>query len=216
MIANVIDRRWLLGLSAGFALLAFGALWASQANAGEADQAEAFVQDLATSGIAMLESGNYTAAERELQFRNLVKKGFALDAIGKFVVGRYWRDMSKEQQAEYLELFSEWLLKTYANRLGGYSGQTLKIAKSIETDSRFKDVIVSTQINLANGQQPISADWRVRKFGGEYKIIDVSVEGASMVATQRREFETVIRKVGVDGLMNELRDRLAVLVANSG
>lgn len=216
MIANVIDRRWLLGLSAGFVLLTFGALWASQARAGEAEQAEAFVQDLATSGIAMLESGNYTAAERELQFRNLVKKGFALDAIGKFVVGRYWRDMSKEQQAEYLELFSEWLLKTYANRLGGYSGQTLEIAKSIETDSRYKDVIVSTQINLAKGQQPINADWRVRKFGSDYKIIDVSVEGASMVATQRREFETVIRKVGVDGLMNELRDRLAVLVANSG
>lgn len=216
MIADVMDRRWLQGATAGFMLMLFGALWAAQANAAETDQAEAFVQDLAASGVAMLENGNYTASERELQFRKLVKKGFALDAIGKFVVGRYWREMNKDQQAEYLELFSEWLLKTYANRLGGYSGQTLEIAKSIETDSRYKDVIVSTQIALAAGQQPISADWRVRKFGGEYKIIDVSVEGASMVATQRREFEAVIRKVGVDGLMNELRDRLAVLVANSG
>jgi phospholipid transport system substrate-binding protein len=216
MIAEVINRRWLQGITAGFMLTIFGAFWVTQANAAETDQAEAFVQDLAASGIAMLESGNYTETERELQFRKLVRKGFALDAIGKFVVGRYWREMNKDQQAEYLELFSEWLMKTYASRLGGYSGQTLEIARSIETDSRYKDVVVSTQINLANGQQPMNADWRVRKFGGEYKIIDVSVEGASMVATQRREFEAVIRKVGVDGLMDELRDRLAVLVANSG
>lgn len=216
MVAYVIDRRWLQGIIAGFVLSVFGSLWAMQANAADADQAETFIKDLAANGIAMLEDGNYTGAERELQFRKLVKTGFALDSIGKFVVGRYWREMNQEQQAEYLELFSEWLLKTYANRLGGYNGQTLQIVKSIETDSRYKDVVVSTQINLANGQQPINADWRVRKFGNEYKIIDVSVEGASMVATQRREFESVIRKVGVDGLMTELRDRLAVLVANSG
>lgn len=216
MFANVIDRRWLQGIIAGFVLSVFGSLWAMQANAAEADQAETFIKDLAANGIAMLEDGNYTGAERELQFRKLVKTGFALDSIGKFVVGRYWREMNQEQQAEYLELFSEWLLKTYANRLGGYNGQTLQIVKSIETDSRYKDVVVSTQINLANSQQPINADWRVRKFGNEYKIIDVAVEGASMVATQRREFEAVIRKVGVDGLMTELRDRLAVLVANSG
>ena len=216
MIADMMDRRWLQGILAGFAFTIFGALLAVQATAAEEQQAEGFIQELAFNGIAMLENSSATPAERELEFRKLVKKGFALEAIGKFVVGRYWRDMSADQQDEYLELFSEWLLKTYANRLGGYSGQKLLILKSMETDSRYKDVIVSTQLDLANGQPPINADWRVRKFNNDFKIIDVSIEGASMVGTQRREFESVIRKVGVDGLLNELRDRLAVLVANSG
>jgi len=216
MIADMMDRRWLQGILAGFVFTIFGALLAVQANAAEEQQAEGFIQELAFSGIAMLENSSVTPAERELEFRKLVKKGFALEAIGKFVVGRYWHDMSADQQDEYLELFSEWLLKTYANRLGGYSGQKLLILKSMETDSRYKDVIVSTQLDLANGQPPINADWRVRKFNNDFKIIDVSIEGASMVGTQRREFESVIRKVGVDGLLNELRDRLAVLVANSG
>ena len=216
MIADMMDRRWLQGILAGFAFTIFGALLAVQATAAEEQQAEGFIQELAFNGIAMLENSSVTPAERELEFRKLVKKGFALEAIGKFVVGRYWRDMSADQQDEYLELFSEWLLKTYANRLGGYSGQKLLVLKSMETDSRYKDVIVSTQLDLANGQPPINADWRVRKFNNEFKIIDVSIEGASMVGTQRREFESVIRKVGVDGLLNELRDRLAVLVANSG
>jgi phospholipid transport system substrate-binding protein len=216
MIADVMDRRWLQGLMAGFILSVFGALIAAPLHAAEGEQAEAFIEDLAVNGIAMLENSRSSDFEREQQFRNLVGKGFALQAIGKFVVGRYWRKMNAAQQEEYLELFSEWLLKTYANRLGGYDGQTLEIIKNTETDSRYKDVIVSTRVDLHNGQPPIIADWRVRKFGNDYKIIDVSIEGASMVATQRKEFESVIRKVGVEGLIDELRDRLAILLADTG
>ena len=217
MLTVASRRRWLQGIAAGIALVivvAFSASTASAASPGE--EAEAFLHDLAISGITMLEKGNYTEAERELEFRRIVRKGFALEAIGKFVVGRYWAKMTPDQQQEYQELFSEWLLKTYASRLGGYNGQTLEIVKSMETESRYNDVIVSTRVNRGEGQPPVRADWRVRKFGDEYKIIDVAVEGASMVGTQRREFESVMQKVGVTGLIDNLRERLAVLLANSG
>lgn len=217
METGVIHRQWLQGIVAGFVFAILAAMLAPSANAAApGEEAEAFLQELAVSGIAMLENREYTSEQRELEFRGIIRKGFALEAIGKFVVGRYWRDMSPDQQKEYLELFSEWLLKAYANRLGGYSGQTLEIVKSMETGSRYKDVIVSTRVNRASGQPAIIADWRVRKFGDEYKIIDVSVEGASMVGTQRKEFESVIQKVGVDGLIDNLRNRLTVLLANTG
>ena len=217
MVTGVIHRQWLKGIVAGFAFAILAAMLAPSANAAApGEEAEAFVRDLAISGITMMEQGEYTNEERELAFRNIVRKGFALQAIGKFVVGRYWRKMSPDQQNEYQELFSEWLLKGYANRLGGYGGQTLEIVKSVETDSRYKDVIVSTRVIRVNGQPPINAAWRVRKFGDEYKIIDVAVEGASMVGTQRKEFESVIQRVGVSGLIDNLRSRLAVLTADTG
>lgn len=211
-------RDWRLsGIAAGLMFAITGALMVSPAGAATAgEEAETFLHDLAISGIGMLEKGDYTDAERENEFRSIVRKGFALEAIGKFVVGRYWRKMTPEQQREYQELFSEWLLKTYANRLGGYRGQTLKIVKNSETDSRYKDVIVTTQVLRGEGQPPINADWRVRKFSGDYKIIDVAVEGASMVGTQRKEFESVIRKVGVTGLIDNLRKRLAVVRGDTG
>jgi len=217
MITGIIHRQWLQGIVAGFVFAIMAAMLAPKANADSpGEEAKAFMHDLAVTGIALLEQGEYTNEERELEFRKIVREGFALQAIGKFVIGRYWRKMTPDQQSEYQELFSEWLLKAYANRLGGYSGQTLQIIKSLETDSRYKDVIVSTRVIRVNGQPPINADWRVRKFGGEYKIIDLAVEGASMVGTQRKEFESVIQKVGVSGLIDNLRDRLAVLLANTG
>lgn len=217
MIMGVIDRQWLQGIVTGFAFAILAAMLAPSANAAApGEEAEAFMNDLAVTGIALLEKGDYTKSERELKFREIVSKGFALKAIGKFVAGRYWRKMDSVQQDEYQELFSEWLLKTYANRLGGYRGQTVEIVKSIETASRYMDVIVTTRINLANGQPPINIDWRVRKFGDEYKIIDLAFEGASMIGTQRKEFESIMRKVGVTGLIDSLRERLAVLLADTG
>lgn len=217
MMTGVIHRQWLQGIVAGFAFAILAAMLAPSANAAApGEEAEAFMNELAVTGIALLEKGDYTKSERELKFREIVSKGFALKAIGKFVAGRYWRKMDSVQQDEYQELFSEWLLKTYANRLGGYRGQTVEIVKSIETASRYKDVIVTTRINLANGQPPINIDWRVRKFGDEYKIIDLAFEGASMIGTQRKEFESIMRKVGVTGLIDSLRERLAVLLADTG
>lgn len=217
MIMGVIDRQWLQGIVTGFAFAILAAMLAPSANAAApGEEAEAFMNNLAVTGIALLEKGDYTKSERELKFREIVSKGFALKAIGKFVAGRYWRKMDTVQRDEYQELFSEWLLKTYANRLGGYRGQTVEIVKSIETASRHKDVIVTTRINLANGQPPINIDWRVRKFGDEYKIIDLAFEGASMIGTQRKEFESIMRKVGVTGLIDSLRERLAVLLADTG
>ena len=216
-MTGVIHRQWLQGIVAGFAFAILAAMLAPSANAAApGEEAEAFMNDLAVTGIALLEKGDYTKSERELKFREIVRKGFALKAIGKFVVGRYWRKMDSAQQDEYQELFSEWLLKTYANRLGGYRGQTVEIVKSIETESRYKDVIVTTRITLGNGQPTINVDWRVRKFGNEYKVIDLAFEGASMIGTQRKEFESVIQKIGVTGLIDNLRGRLAVLMADSG
>lgn len=217
MVTGVIHRQWLQGMIAGFAFAILAAMLAPPANAtGPGEEAEAFIHDLAVSGISLMEKGDYTDQERELEFRKIVRKGFALQSIGKFVVGRYWRNMTSDQRNEFQELFSEWLLKAYANRLGGYRGQTMEIVKSMETDSKYNDVIVTTQVIRVNGQPPVNADWRVRKFSDGYMIIDVAIEGASMVGTQRKEFESVIRKVGIPGLIDNLRSRLAVFLDNTG
>ena len=72
-----------------------------------------------------------------------------------------------------------------------------------------------TRVVHADGQPPVAADLRIREFGGELKIIDIIVEGVSMAAAQRSEVDAVIRKIGVEGLLDNLRSRLAVLVAGS-
>ena len=200
-----------IGLSLWFAL---AASFARADTPGES--AESFIREVAGSGVAMLQDANYTAAQRETGFRGLVRGSFALETIGRFVVGRHWRGMAPDQQANYQEVFAEWVLMSYAARLNGFDGQTIEIVKSFELDNRKKDVVVRTRILGSDKQPAMLADWRVRKFDGEHRIIDVVVEGVSMAATQKSEFEAVIRKIGVDGLVDNLRSRLATMVAQAG
>jgi phospholipid transport system substrate-binding protein len=99
-------------------------------------------------------------------------------------------------------VFGEYVLKTYSVRLGRYAGATMTILS--ERPAGAKDVVVSTRIVRPSGA-PIATEWRVRTTGGRYRVIDIMVEGVSMVVTQRSEFAAVIRRYRLQGLIEVLR-----------
>jgi phospholipid transport system substrate-binding protein len=74
--------------------------------------------------------------------------------------------------------------------------------------TKQKDVFVRTRIVQAESPE-IRCDWRVRKLGDTLKVIDIVVEGVSMLSTQRSEFTAVINKHGPDGLIEALNTRLS-------
>ncbi len=165
-----------------------------------------FVQRLADDAIRVLRDDTKDLAQRELIFRGLLLEGFAMEKIGRFVVGRYWRQMTPDQRRDYQRLFSEWILRSYAARLGGYAGQKFVVDRANVTQQ--KDVFVRTRIVQAESPE-IRCDWRVRKLGDGLKVIDIVVEGVSMLSTQRAEFTAVINKHGPDGLIEALNMRLS-------
>jgi phospholipid transport system substrate-binding protein len=193
-----------LGLSLGQTAVA-----QSQAAAGDPG---IFIEQLASQAIKVLSSPNGSLREREERFRDLLRDDFAMEQIARFVAGPYWRKMSTAQKDSYEKLFSEWVLKTYAVRLGGYSGEQFQVLKS--TPAGERDVIVYTRISKSGGNG-FDANWRVRRAGDRYKIIDIYVEGVSMAITQRSEFDSIFRRQGVDGLIGMLRDKVTKLSNSS-
>ncbi len=141
---------------------------------------------------------------RSTRFRNLLSEAFDLPFISRFVLGRYWKQATPEQRSSYLAQFSEYVLQTYSARLGGYAGDALTILSERPAGSR--DVLVSTRIERPSGP-PIEADWLVRTTGERNRIIDVRVEGVSMLFSQRAEFAAVIQRRGIEGLIEVMRAR---------
>ena len=83
---------------------------ASRRTASAADgtqDAEAFIVGLADQAIAALTPPGISRNEREGRARVLLKDNFAVPTIGQFVLGRYWRTASSEEQKQYLDLFEE-------------------------------------------------------------------------------------------------------------
>ncbi len=183
-------------------VVAFSSLPSDAAGAPSHDPAK-FVKWLGDEAIAILTTPNTIAEERKERYRDLLDRGFAVDIIARFVLGRHWRAATREQREEYRRLFREFVLDTYAERLDGYAGQTFEILEALPLGD--VDTIVRTEIRQPDGP-PIRVDYRVRQRREAFKVIDVQVEGISLITTQRSEFNSIIARDGIDGLLELLRE----------
>lgn len=184
------------------ALLISQAAVAAQTDAGE------FVKKLGNHAIRVLSVKDITDVERENRFRMLLRQGFDVQRIGRFVLGRYARGVKKAEIDEYNGLFEDLIVATYAARFAEYSGQEF-IIKRVAKPKNRGDSIVMSEIRPSDGGPSIRIDWQVHGKTDDYKIVDVRVEGVSMSVTQREEFTAVIRKNGgkVDALLGVLRKK---------
>lgn len=174
------------------------------------EAAKTFMSDMGENVISLLTNQSISDKERADQFRTILETQFNLKAIGKFVLGRYWKQATDEEKQTFLNLFKETTVATYASRFKDYTSEKFEIRGChVEPDG---GVTVSSQIMRPNGQTiPIS--WKIFEKKGEMKVYDVILEGISMGITQRSEFSSVIQKGG--GNLEALNKALALKVPQS-
>lgn len=172
------------------------------------DDAQAHVQALADSALSILREEEVSLDERETTFRELLRAGFNLEAIGNLALARNRLDASPTELEEYHSLFAEFVLARYSMLMGGYAGESFTILDA--QDSGRRDVMVLSEISRPGGDV-LRAAWRVRDYDGAPKIIDVQVENISMVISQRDEFNAVIQRGGFEALLESLRAQTELL-----
>lgn len=191
----------LLVLVLGVGLAASGAEAAAGTAAG-------FIKNLVDTAIAALANKQMSDDQREKTFHQLLDQDFDMPVISRFVLGRHWKNADAQDKQRFLDLFEEYVVRSYAQRFSEYSGETVKIIGS-RPESETTTLVRSEVVRM-NGAPPAKVDWRVRQTPNGYKIVDVEVEGVSMVLTQREEFASVIdRAGGVAGLNKELEQKMA-------
>ena len=164
------------------------------------DGAAEFLRKVGDETIVLLKDRSRPKIEKEAELRKILNKSIDMKTIGRFALGKTWREINDEQKARYLMLFRDYVLYSYSKRLLTYAGETFNVVKSRPIR---RDALVYTLINQASGQ-PLETYWRIRRQNNNYYVIDVIVEGISMAVTQRSEFRTVIRQRGVEGFFNSL------------
>ncbi len=166
-----------------------------------------FMNELWSQALDLLNKKR-PVAERQARFRELFHKDFDSPGIARFVLGRYWRTATPEEQKEFLKLFDDYVVYVYTARLSDFEGEQFKITGT-RTDGDA--TLVSTDVITPGAPQPLKVDWRLVNDDGAYKITDVIVDGVSMLITQRSEFALVIQRHGgqVQGLLNLMRQKTA-------
>lgn len=184
-----------------FALLSMAGTGAFAGGKGPDD----FIRSVGQQAIDTLTGKELSDDQRQSRFRILLNRTFDVPLIARFTLGRFWRRANETQRDEYVRLFEDFVVLAYAARFRDYDGETFTVGKVREINER--DRLVQSTLVLKNERQVV-VYWRVRG-ATDPKIIDVIVEGVSMVITQRDEFSAIINRNGgkVDGLLVALRKK---------
>lgn len=178
----------------------------SAAPAKAASAAETFIEKVGEHALGIIQNTALTEKEKERELILLFNESMDAPWIGKFVLGRYWRQLDEQAQKHYLSLYNQFLIISYVPKFRQYTNEKFKI-KSIR-NGKEGEYLVETDI-IRPGNAPINVQYWVRNGeNGSYKIFDVIGEGVSLIHTQRSEFSSVISRNGLDSFIKRLEARV--------
>ncbi|MGB0935246.1 MAG: MlaC/ttg2D family ABC transporter substrate-binding protein [Alphaproteobacteria bacterium] len=180
---------------------------AKAANEQRPSQPKEFVQHVSDQIIHLIGQKELSQNEKEYQFGEILDHYFSINSIGRFVLGRYWRLATKDEKREYLNLFRDVIVETYASQFDSYANEVISVAGMYTTSD--KGIVVETKIS-SKSKEPIRCDWKLYETDGIIHIYDIIINGVSMSVTQRSEYSALIRKKGgqVSGLLEAMREKI--------
>ncbi|MCW5752738.1 MAG: ABC transporter substrate-binding protein, partial [Alphaproteobacteria bacterium] len=174
---HVIVSALALSLAGGIALSATRAAFA-------ADTAPAYVQAMGERALAIL-TADIPQAERIEGMATLFREGLDLKIIARFALGQHWHAATPEQRAEYEETFGRVMVGHYARLWAQERAKSFRITGAQVLGER--DTLVNTEVVREN-KPALRFGWRVRRADEGFRIVDLMVDGISMLITQRDDF----------------------------
>ena len=164
------------------------------------------VENLYTSLMATMKNGSVLGGSgRYSQLAPVVRANFDLPFMARLAFGAGWASLTPLQQQQVTDSYGRYMSAVYADRFDSYHGQKLEVTGQRQDPY---GVIVASKIIKANGE-PVEVDYLMRQDNGRWLIGDIYLDGTiSEVATHRSEFADILRRQGVDGLIEAL-DRKA-------
>jgi phospholipid transport system substrate-binding protein len=181
---------------------------ASAASSAKSDLA-GFVTTVGERVVEVLDAQGLETDQRLRHFRDIFVNALGLDTVARRVLGRHWRTATDAQRERYVTLFRQYVVSMYAVQLGGYSGATFTVLR--QQILRKKESLVVARFTHESGP-PLGMNVLVRQMNGHFKIIDVTIAGISLVVTKRSEFDAVIRREGMTGLLRRLDEKQATML----
>ena len=160
------------------------------------------------SALAILQDPRYRmAGEREAQKEKLweiIRKVFDFEGITVLAVGQNWKLFSPEQKKVFTDVFTTRLGNSYLNKIqGNFNNEKVEfLSQEILSASKAR---VKTKIIREVDSIPV--DYSVRPVDGAWRIYDVVIEGVSLVANYRSQFNDILSKDSPDVLIERVRSQ---------
>jgi phospholipid transport system substrate-binding protein len=114
--------------------------------------------------------------------------------IARAVLGSPWRQLNKGDRSNFIKAFRQYLAKKYTAQFSEFLGAKMMIEKSRDSGGKA-GIMVETRL-LMPGSSPIKVGWQVSDASGVFKMVDVKIEGVSLLTTERGEIRNQLSKEG--------------------
>lgn len=175
--------------------------------------AETTVADLhqALLGI-MREGGQLGYNGRRDRIAPVIDRSFDFDTIARVAMGRYWQQMTAAQKSRSRQLLRRLTINSYAGNFSDYDGESFRFVSRKE--GRRGQQIVRTEL-LSAGKGPVQFDYVLKGADGQWRIINVLANGVSDLSLKRAEYGSIMRKQGIDALLQQMDAQIKRLYPES-
>ncbi len=154
--------------------------------------------------LAALREPGLSHEERLRRVEKVAEARFDFKRMSKLVLARNRKKLSAEQQDEFLVEFQKHLTMTYGRRLGEFSNETIEMGDA-RTESNG-DVTVKTIVR-GGAADGVLIDYRMRARDDSWYVIDVIIEGISLISNFRSQVQEIVSTKGADQLIDVLREK---------
>ena len=163
-------------------------------------EADIFVQSTVNRASEAL-NNKFSKEEKMIKLREIANETVDIKGIGFYTLGAYRKNINDDQIKQYENLFEQYFLKSFVNRLAEYSNPEIEVVSKKKLNKNYtmvSSILVSTE------QRPeVKIDWRVYTKNVNNPLIrDLIIEGLSLARTQKEEFSSIIESN--DGDINAL------------
>ncbi|MBQ8660049.1 MAG: ABC transporter substrate-binding protein [Alphaproteobacteria bacterium] len=185
--------------------------------ASDTDDVKKYTQNLIDDAIVKIFKTGVASNERVIPFRKVLNDNFDFDVIARNVLGVYGKGISESQLSNFVKQFSELNVYSYVKKFESYTDSKIDVI-DVKNGKKEGQYFVSSKVRaMTSGDKDYSVDWRIVKVGDKYKVIDVIIEGVSMVLSYRNEYAPILKSAAdegknpVDVLTEKIEDKVIKL-----
>lgn len=183
------------------ALVLIALFWAAGAQASPAG--EQFKADLNRVLKVLDETEGQPVEVRRAAVRTVAEPVFDWREMASRALAIHWQARTEVERAEFTRLFSDLIERAYVTKVERYTGEAVKFVGDRAEGSL---AVVQTRLVPSKGPE-VPIDYRLIEKDGRWRVYDVVIEGVSMVANYRTQFDRVIRSSSYAELIKRLKDK---------
>lgn len=161
---------------------------------------------------------NLTLAEKEhnKQIKNdILHSIFDVQELSRMALAKHWLQRTAKEQKDFVTLMTDLLMErgVLSKEQGKKKAKSDSVYSVGYKGDKYLDpsktrALTKTSVHIKGENMSVGLDYKLVLDGGQWKIYDVIVDGASLMENYKFQFDSIITKNGYQDLVSRMQRKL--------